>query len=155
MIASRSIRALLLWVPVGAIPLLDGAIRLVSYGPRLGEPASSLISTACDIALIAAYALWAQRRWPATSRRRALGRGALWLALSTANHFALGLWAFGMSAASLVAKYDFLNFETWGLISLVIFAAPWFAAARRGTGRPSSMAPQPSPPGQPRPTPPG
>lgn len=125
--AARTLgRELLLWLPVGAIPILNGAIRLALYARWLGEPRASMVSSALDVLAVCAYAYFVQRRWPA-ARGGAAGRGAAWLALTTLNHFALGALVFGVPLPVLVAKYDLLAGELWLVVSLAILAAPILA----------------------------
>jgi hypothetical protein len=136
---TRVLREILLWIPVGLIPLLNGTIRILGYSRWIAEPSASFVSSACDALAIGAYAFFAQRSWPATSRG-AIARGSGWLALSTLNHFGLGCLAFGMSLSALAAKYDLLRSETWGLISLVILLAPVLARRLAPRARPSPGA---------------
>lgn len=116
------------WLPVGAIPIGNGLLRLATYQARLGEPFASVVSSCADVLLVLLYARWLQRRRPA----HALRRGALWLSLTTATHFGLGLGVFGMTLGQLVGKYRVWDGELWGLVSLCVFAAPWVAARTRG-----------------------
>jgi hypothetical protein len=123
---------LLLWLPVGVTPILNGAIRMSVYARWLGEPAASMLSSALDVLVVAAYAVFAQRRRPLDTWPRAAGRGLLWSALTASSHFGLGAFVFGIPWPSLVAKYDLLAGETWPLVSLAILAAPPFARWRAG-----------------------
>jgi hypothetical protein len=118
---------LLQWIPVGLFPLANGMIRIFGYSRWLGEPYASFLSSGCDVLVIAFYARFLQGRRPVRTRRSALSRGALWLGLSTLDHFALGYLVFGMSLSSLAAKYNPGRLETWGFISLVILMAPFVA----------------------------
>src|SRR5690348_13100936 len=104
-------RALLLWLPVGVIPILNGAIRIALYARWLGEPRASWLSSALDMLAIGAYACLVQRRWPAATWGGAVGRGLVWLSLTTLNHFVLGTFVFGVPPHALLAKYDLLAGE--------------------------------------------
>ncbi len=136
-------RELLLWLPAGVIPILNGAVRLALYARWLGEPRASMLSSALDVLAVCAYASLVQRRWPVATWGGAAGRGAAWLALTTSNHFALGALVFGAPLPALVAKYDLLGGELWLVVSLAILAAPvlgrWIAAAA------PTRAPTPAP----------
>lgn len=136
-------RALLLWLPVGVIPILNGAIRLALYTRWLGEPRASMVSSALDVLAVCAYASLAQRRWPAATWGGAAGRGGAWVALTTLNHFALGALVFGVPVPALAAKYDLLAGEPWLLVSLAVLAAPTFGrwiAARAPARAPTPAA---------------
>jgi hypothetical protein len=130
-------RALLLWLPVGVIPILNGAIRMALYARWLGEPRASWLSSALDVLAVGAYAWLVQRRWPVATWGGAVGRGLVWLSFTTLNHFALGALVFGVPPHALLAKYDLLAGELWLVVSLAIFAAPV-------VGRWSPVAPRPS-----------
>ena len=122
------------WLPVGVIPIVNGAIRLLVYGRWVGEPLASIVSSALDVSLVLAYAGLVQRRSPVTTRSAAARRGLLWIALTTSNHFGLGAFVFGISLGALLAKYDLFRGELWLLVSLAIFAAPALAMWRAGSG---------------------
>ena len=68
-------------------------------------------------------ARWRQARRPIPSVAAAWGRGGLWLGLSTAAHFGLGLALFGQTLPGLLAKYDLSAGGLWGLVSLAILVA--------------------------------
>ncbi len=121
-----------MWVPVGVIPILNGALRMMLYARALGEPRASMLSSALDVIVVGAYACLAQRRWPVAGWGPAVGRGLLWISMTTLAHFGLGAFVFGIPVPALVAKYDLLGGETWLLVSLAILAAPVFGRWRSG-----------------------
>ena len=120
-----------IWLPVGLIPIANGIVRMTTYGPALPSGVGAAISTVFDIVLIVGYAAFLHRRHPAAG----IGcrRGLVWAVLSTANHFLLGHFVFGLPWRDLIAKYDVSAGETWGLITAAILAAPTVAqiATRR------------------------
>jgi hypothetical protein len=123
---------IVLWIPVGLIPIINGALRMLLYARWLGEPWASMLSSALDVVAVTAYAVFAQRRWPVDTWRRAVGRGLLWILMTTLDHFGLGTFVFGISLPLLVAKYDLLGGEMWALVSLAILAAPVFGRWKVG-----------------------
>lgn len=137
---------LLLWVPVGVTPILNGAIRMAAYARWLGEPAASWLSSAVDVLVVTAYAVFAQRRRPLETWPRAAGRSILWSALTASSHFGLGAFVFGIPWPSLVAKYDLLGGELWPLVSVAVFAAPLFARWKVGRLAAGRARATPSPP---------
>jgi hypothetical protein len=156
--AVRSLASLVkelgLWVPVGLIPILNGALRMSLYARWLGEPWASRLSSALDVLLLGTYACFAQRRWPVVTRGGAVSRGLLWISMTTSNHFILGAFVFGIPWPALVDKYDLLDGELWPLVSLAILAAPvlgrWKVAPRAPLNPPpasrTGAARAPSPP---------
>lgn len=120
-------RELVKWLPVGIIPILNGIIRMATYGKTLPSLPSGLVSSALDVALIALYALLLQRK-DGSVKTPPRFRGGLWLALSTFSHFMVGHFAFGLSWWELARKYDVFQGQTWGVISLAIALSPALAA---------------------------
>lgn len=144
---ARLLPEVLLWVPVGVTPILNGAIRMAVYARPLGEPAASMLSSALDVLAVAAYALFAQRRRPLATWDQAAGRSVLWSVLTALNHFGLGALVFGIPVPSLAAKYDLRGGETWPLVSLAILGAPLFARWKLGprAHREARASPSPDP----------
>jgi len=131
---------ILLWVPVGLVPITNGALRIFLYGNWIGEPQASVVSSALDVTVVSAYACLAERRWPVETWGGAVCRGCLWLAMTTLNHFGLGFWLFGMSLQTLVAKYYLHKGEMWSLVSLGVAVAPAFGRWKtRGAGRSAAL----------------
>lgn len=117
-------RELLRWIPVGLAPLANGVIRMTTYQHALGEQAAGWVSSGFDVAAIVA---WATLLAPPADRRL---RAGVWLASTNALHFVLGQ-AFGMTVWDSVRKYDLGAGEPWLLVSAVVGASPWLAAALR------------------------
>ncbi len=122
--ARKIFSEILIWLPVGIVPIFNGVIRMVTYGKVIGDPAASLISSAFDIALVLFYAFFIQNRAPASLPLR---RGMFWLAMSTLNHFLLGHFVFNVPWDGLLNKYNIFELQTWGAITAVIALAPLLA----------------------------
>lgn len=120
------LRDLLGWLPVGSIPYGNGILRMAGYGPVLGEPLASVVSTACDVVLVLCWAGWFGRRWPGSPLRR----GCVWLAATTGMHFVGNSLLFGMTWAQLAAKYRIQDGELWSIVSLAVWLSPWLARPR-------------------------
>ena len=117
------------WIPVGLIPIANGAARMLLYQDLIGARAAGLVSAALDCLLIVLYA-----RLLRTPRSVAL-RGATWLVCTTGLHFGLGRLAFGISWSDLVQKYDLLQGEAWLVVTLVVALSPWIATKLRRRSR--------------------
>lgn len=122
-------RDVLLWLPVGLIPIVNGLVRVATYQSALGEPAAGWVSASLDCALILGYALCLR------PPRNVGLRAATWLFCTTMLHFALGALAFGMPLRDLLQKYDLSSGEPWLLVNLAIAAAPWIGAQLPRRGR--------------------
>jgi hypothetical protein len=111
----------LLWVPVGLMPIGNGLIRLTIYQHAVGEQIAGWISALLDCGLIVFYAAFL------TPPRSAPLRSATWLACTTTLHFALGLLVFAIPIWELLLKYNLLHGEPWLVVNLAIVLAPWLA----------------------------
>lgn len=116
---------LLQWLPVGAMPIINGAIRLATYQEALGEPAAGWVSAGLDCLFVMTYAAVLP---PA---RRPAVRMTVWLAATTLLHFALGGLVFGMAPTELLGKYNIAAGEAWLLVNLAIAAGPWLGVRLR------------------------
>lgn len=117
-------REVLRWIPVGLAPLANGVLRMTTYQHAIGEQAAGWVSSGLDVAAIVA---WATFLAPPADRRL---RAGVWLVSTTVFHFVLGQ-AFGMTVWDSVRKYDIAAGEPWLLVSAVVGASPWLAAALR------------------------
>ena len=68
------------------------------------------------IALLAAYFVALDRRWPLQTRARALPVGSGWLALTAMFEFGLGRWVAKEDWSDLLADYDWAHGRLWSLV---------------------------------------
>jgi hypothetical protein len=120
-------RALLVWVLLVGLAILNGRMREVLLSPRLGASAGHVVSSVLLASLIAMTA-WLTIRWiaPGTARR-AWAVGILWLSLTVAFEFLAGHYAFGHPWPRLLADYDVLRGRVWVLVLVATLVAPAWA----------------------------
>jgi hypothetical protein len=88
-------RALLVWVLLVGLAILNGAARETVLTPSLGPAVGHLASSVLLAGLIALTA-WLSILWIAPgSARRAWAVGALWMSLTVAFEFLAGHYVFG------------------------------------------------------------
>lgn len=104
------------WPGGAVIGVLNGTAREALYARCVGERTAHQISTATIIALLAAYFVALDRRWPLRSRREALGAGVGWLALTAAFEFGFGHWVANEDWPELLADYDLSRGRLWSLV---------------------------------------
>jgi hypothetical protein len=126
-------RALLVWILLVGLAILNGATREAVVSPRLGAAPGHLVSSVLLAGLIALTA-WLSIPWiaPGTARR-AWAIGALWLSLTVAFEFLAGHYAFGHAWETRLADYHLLRGRVWLLVLVTTFVAPawaWRAPAR-------------------------
>jgi hypothetical protein len=120
-------RALLVWILLVGLAILNGAAREVVLSPRLGAAAGHVVSSILLAGLIALTA-WLKIRWIAPGTvRRAWAVGVLWLSLTVAFEFLAGHYVFGHPWPRLLADYDILRGRVWLLILATALVAPAWA----------------------------
>jgi hypothetical protein len=94
-----------------------------STAPRakccMGADRRSRRASAVDgnmIALLAAYFVALDRRWPLQTRARALRVGSGWLALTAMFEFGFGRWLAKEEWSELLADYDLAQGRLWTLV---------------------------------------
>ena len=126
-------RALLAWVLLLVLAILNGAGREALLSPGLGAAAGHILSSVLLAGLICLTA-WLTISWiaPGTARR-AWAVGLLWVGLTVAFEFLAGHYAFGQAWPTLLADYNVLRGRVWLLVLVATLVAP--AWARRARAR--------------------
>ena len=120
-------RALLVWVLLVGLAILNGAARETVFSPHLGPAVGHLVSSVLLAGLIALTA-WLTILWIAPgSARRAWAVGALWLTLTVAFEFLAGHYVFGHPWPRLLADYDILQGRAWLLVLVATLVTPAWA----------------------------
>ncbi len=115
----------LAWLPIPAIGILNGGLRVAVYQNTLGDTAAHQLSCLTGILLFACYTWLIARRWPFDSGRQALTVGLVWMALTVAFELGMGLFVLGQPLSVLVADYNILAGRFWPLVLLTIGFAPY------------------------------
>lgn len=116
--------AVLSWLLLLVVMFTNGIARVAVLQPRLGEEPARRLATVLGIALVTAFAYGYVRRTgprPAGDRLRV---GAVWLLLTLAFEFGMGLVS-GRSWGEMVADYDLPRGRLWPLVLVAVFLAPW------------------------------
>ena len=125
------IRALLAWLVLLALAVVNGAAREAWLIPRIGASAGHAVSSLSLSALIFLLS-WLTIGWinPATARDAFL-IGLVWLALTLAFEFLAGHYVFRKPWNELLADYDVLSGRIWVLVLLTTTLAPLLTANMR------------------------
>lgn len=128
--SKQVLRDLVLWLPIGLIPIANALVRLSVYQESVGETAAGWISAILDITFILLYASLIAP--PSKIGPSTIGlRATVWTACTTGLHFGLGLFVFEIPVAALVGKYDLIAGEPWLLVTIAIAASPWISVRIR------------------------
>jgi hypothetical protein len=125
------IRALLAWLVLLALAVVNGAAREAWLIPRIGASAGHAVSSLSLSALIFLLS-WLTIGWinPATARDAFL-IGLVWLALTLAFEFVAGHYVFRKPWNELLADYDILSGRMWILVLVTTTLAPLLTANMR------------------------
>lgn len=87
--SKQVLRDLVLWLPVGLIPITNALVRLSVYQDSLGETAAGWASAILDITFILLYASLIAPTFRIGPSKIGL-RTAIWTACTTGLHFGMG-----------------------------------------------------------------
>ncbi len=85
------IRDVLAWIPMLVIAVANGALRQATFGKVMPELRAHQLSTLIGSVLIGLFIWLVVRTWPASSSRQAVLIGLVWLLLTVAFEFFMGL----------------------------------------------------------------
>ena len=123
-------RALLVWLLMMAVETIHGVLRNMFLTPLVGDLRARQIGVFIGSALILGIAV-AFIGWIRPSSVRALaGIGAMWLVLTLAFEFGLGL-ALRRPWADMLADYDLTRGGLLSIGMVVLALSPWIAAEIR------------------------
>ncbi len=118
------LRYLLAWFPMLVLAIANGALRQATYGKRIPEVLAHQLSTAIGAAVFGVYIWFVIRVWPPDSTQQALQVGLLWLVLTVAFEFFMGLVLARRSFDEVLRDYDVTKGRVWVFLLLWIALAP-------------------------------
>jgi hypothetical protein len=118
------LRYLVAWFPMLALAIANGALRQATYGKRIPELRAHQLSTAIGAAVFGVYIGFVIRAWPPVSTQQALQVGLLWLALTIAFEFFMGLVLARRPLDQVLRDYDVTRGRVWVFLLLWITVAP-------------------------------
>jgi len=124
-------KALLIWILLVVVAVLNGGVRTAFLAPRFGELGGHVISTAILCGVIFVVAWWTIPWLGPRGVRQALLIGTVWMVLTVAFEFLAGHYLFGPSWARLLAGYNLLHGRVWIVVPLATLLAPARAFSRR------------------------
>lgn len=126
-VSAIALRALVAWVIILALAMLNGALREGVLIPRLGTGAglvmSGVLLSVCVVAVAFVLMAWLGPVPP----WRCSGIGAFWIALTLGFEFGFGRAVRGKSWPELLDAYTFTDGNLWSLVLVVVFVAPLLA----------------------------
>ena len=123
-------RAVLGWLVILSLAVLNGAFRKKVLIPRIGDRAA--IASPLLLSALIIVATWVLLPWirPSTASE-AWGVGLCWLGLTLAFEFLAGHYLFGDPWARLLAEYNVLQGRLWVVVPITALLAPVLTYALR------------------------
>lgn len=119
------IRHILFWIMLMTIGVLNGILRVTTYGRLTSDLVAHQLSTISGILFsgLAVWYLW--KRWPLRSALQAWIIGGIWFLLTILFEFGFGHFIIGHSWQHLLADYNILKGRIWSLFLVWIFLMPY------------------------------
>lgn len=119
------IRYVLAWVPMLMIAVANGAIRQATFAKSMTELHAHQLSTLIGSVLIGLFIWLVVREWPPSSDSQALLIGIVWLFLTIAFEFFMGLVLARKPLALVLHNYNLPAGRVWVLFLIWLAIAPW------------------------------
>lgn len=125
----------LAWLPLLLIAILNGALRIATYGHFLSELYAHQLSSLTGVVLFGFYIRIVIDYWRPESAQQALHIGLLWLAMTVIFEFLFMHYVAGHSWRALLHDYNILAGRVWGVVLVWIAIAPYvfFQLQRRSS----------------------
>jgi hypothetical protein len=116
---------LLAWIPMLLIAIGNGALRQAVFAKIMPELRAHQLSTLIGAVLIGVFIWLVVHTWPPASELQAIIIGLVWLLLTVAFEFFMGLILLKQPLAKVLGDYDLLAGRVWGLFLVWLTLAPW------------------------------
>lgn len=117
--------AVVVWLVLAVVAILNGALRNYTYVHLVGEQTARIISSLILIGLLFlityVFLRLVRRDYDLVNL---VVVGAIWLVLTVAFEFLFGHYVAGHSWERLLAEYNILKGRVWVLVLLAVFLAP-------------------------------
>ncbi|HYH12451.1 MAG TPA: hypothetical protein VD789_08875 [Thermomicrobiales bacterium] len=118
-------RAIVTWVLMVPIAILNGGLRESLVEPQVGERAANQISVVTgSLAFFTLIYVMLRRNAPAKTDRWLLGLGGAWVAATVVFEFVFGHLVMGKAWSYLLADYNVLEGRLWPVVLVVVGIAP-------------------------------
>ncbi|MGO9018284.1 MAG: hypothetical protein ACLQVJ_08025 [Syntrophobacteraceae bacterium] len=115
----------LVWVPTLAIAVANGALRQATFGKVMSELRAHQLSTLIGSVLIGLFIWFGIPMRPPASGRQALLIGLIWLLLTVAFEFFMGLALQHRSLSQVLHEYNLTAGRVWIPFLIWLTLAPW------------------------------
>jgi len=116
---------ILAWIPMLVIAIANGALRQLIIAKVMSEPRAHQLSTLIGSLVMGIFIWLIVHIWPPASGHQALLIGLIWLGLTIAFEFYMGLVLQHRPLAQVLDQYNLFAGRVWILFLLWITLAPW------------------------------
>jgi hypothetical protein len=116
-------KILLYWLPMPVLGFLNGMARSL-YAEQAGEPSAHQISAVTLIIILWTYGYLIRKRLNIQTRQRASVCALMWMLLTVASEFLLGL-AFRQPLETILANYDISRGQWWPWVVMAVGLMPF------------------------------
>ena len=107
------------------IAIGNGALRQAVFAKRMPELRAHRLSTLTGAVWMGAFIWLVIHVWPPASGQQSITIGLVWLVLTVAFEFLMGLVLLKQPLAKVLADYNLLAGRVWVLFLLWLTLAPW------------------------------
>ncbi len=128
------LRYLLIWFALLALAIANGALRQSTFGKVMPELRAHQLSTLIG-SVVMGVAIWLViAAWPPASGRQAIAIGVVWLGLTVAFEFFMGLVLLRRARAEVLGDYNLRRGRVWVLFLAWLTVAPWLFHSLQSAG---------------------
>ncbi len=115
----------LAWIPMLVIAVANGALRQLIFAKVMSEPHAHQLSTLVGSLFMGLFIWLVVHIWPPATGQQALLVGLIWLGLTVAFEFFMGLVLQHRPLAQVLDQYNLFACRVWVLFLTWITFAPW------------------------------
>jgi hypothetical protein len=119
------LRYILIWFVMLVIAIGNGTLRQFTFGKAMPELRAHQLSTLIGSVVMGVFIWFVIDAWPPSSSGEALVIGAVWLCLTVAFEFFMGLLLQKRPLAQVLGDYNLLAGRVWPLFLIWLAIAPW------------------------------
>jgi hypothetical protein len=115
---------ILLWLPMAALAIANGAIRDSYYKKYVGASKAKRISTITLLIILGIYIAFVMDKFPVESPIEAWEVGIVWVLMTLAFEFGLGALR-NVTPEEMLSEYNIFKGRIWVLIPVELLVVPW------------------------------
>ena len=119
------LRYILIWFAMLVLAVGNGALRQMTFGKVIPELRAHQLSTLIGSVVMGVFIWLVIAAWLPASGRQAIAIGGVWLGLTVAFEFFMGLVLLRRPLAQTLGDYNLRRGRVWVLFLAWLMIAPW------------------------------